>query len=64
MHRRNATDHLKIAHLHGYTESITGAPLEFIDGADGIDRKVIKIEGIQFKEVSVLKDFLIMTSSL
>ena len=55
MHRRNAADHLKIAHLHGYTESITGAPLEFIDGAEGIDRKIIKIEGIQFKEVSVAK---------
>ena len=55
MHRRNAADHLKIAHLHGYTESITGAPLEFIDGDEGIDRKIIKIEGIQFKEVSVAK---------
>jgi len=55
MHRRNTADHLKIAHLHGYTESITGAPLEFIDGAEGIDRKIIKIEGIQFKEVSVAK---------
>ncbi len=54
-HRRNAADHLKIAHLHGYTESITGAPLEFIDGDEGIDRKIIKIEGIQFKEVSVAK---------
>jgi len=54
-HRRNAEDHLKIAHLHGYTESITGAPLEFIDGAEGIDRKIIKIEGIQLKEVSVAK---------
>jgi len=56
MHRRNAVDHLKIAHLHGYTESITGAPLEFIDGAKGIERKIIKIEGIQFKEVSVAKN--------
>ncbi len=55
MHRRNTADHLKIAHLHGYTESITGAPLEFIDGDEGIDRKIITIEGIQFKEVSVAK---------
>jgi len=54
-HRRNTADHLKIAHLHGYTESITGAPLEFIDGTDGLDRKIIKIEGIQLKEVSVAK---------
>lgn len=52
-HRRNSEDHLKIAHLHGYTESITGAPLRFIDGDEGIDRKIIEINGIHFKEVSV-----------
>lgn len=55
MHRRNSTDHLKIAHLHGYTEQITGAPLQFIDGEKGLDRKLVKIEGIHFKEVSVAK---------
>ncbi|MHA2391021.1 MAG: DUF362 domain-containing protein [Promethearchaeota archaeon] len=53
MHRRNAEDHLKIAHLHGYIESITGAPLRFIDGDEGIDRKIIKIHGVHFEEVSV-----------
>jgi len=52
-HRKKATDHLKIAHLHGYTESITGAPLHFIDGDQGINRKIVKIDGIHFKEVSV-----------
>ncbi|MHA1986224.1 MAG: DUF362 domain-containing protein [Promethearchaeota archaeon] len=52
-HRRNAEDHLKIAYLHGYTEAITGAPLRFIDGDDGIDRKIVEIDGIHFKEVSV-----------
>jgi hypothetical protein len=52
-HRRNAEDHLKIAHLHGYTESITGAPLRFIDGDKGIDRKIVKINGIYFNEVPV-----------
>ena len=56
MHRRNSTDHLKIAHLHGYTEQITGAPLQFIDGEKGLDRKLVKIEGIHFKEVSVAKE--------
>jgi len=55
-HRKKTTDHLKIAHLHGYTESITGAPLHFIDGNEGIDRKIVKIDnGIHFKEVSVAK---------
>lgn len=52
-HRKKATDHIRIAQLHGYTESITGAPLHFIDGDQGIDRKIVKIDGIHFKEVSV-----------
>ncbi|MFX1302122.1 MAG: DUF362 domain-containing protein [Promethearchaeota archaeon] len=52
-HRKKATDHIKIAQLHGYTESITGVPLHFIDGNQGIDRKIVKIDGIHFKEVSV-----------
>ena len=52
-HRKKSTDHQKIAHLHGYTESITGAPLEFIDGDEGIDRKVVKVDSIHFNEVSV-----------
>jgi len=52
-HRKNASDHSKIAHLHGYTESITGAPLEFIDGDDGLDGKNVKIDGLQYQEVSV-----------
>ncbi|MFX1349739.1 MAG: DUF362 domain-containing protein [Promethearchaeota archaeon] len=52
-HRKKSIDHQKIAQLHGYTESITGAPLHFIDGDEGIDRKIVKIDGIHFKEVSV-----------
>ena len=52
-HRKNAQDHLKLAQLHGYTESIVGAPLKFIDGAEGLHGKTIKIDGIHFKEVSV-----------
>jgi uncharacterized Fe-S center protein len=54
-HRKNLEDHKKIAELHGYSESITGAPLYFIDGDKGLDRKVVNIEGIHFKEVSVAK---------
>jgi len=52
-HRKNAKDHLKIAQLHGYTEEITGAPLQFIDGDNGIDRKIANVNGKHFKEVSV-----------
>jgi len=54
-HRKNLEDHLKIAQLHGYSESIVGAPLEFIDGDKGIDRVIVKIDGIRFKEVSVAR---------
>ncbi len=52
-HRKNAADHSKIAHLHGYSESITGAPLKFIDGDYGLDGKNVKINGLQYKEVNV-----------
>ncbi len=52
-HRRNSEDHLRIAHLHGYTESITGAPLRFIDGDKGIDRKIVEINGIHLNEIPV-----------
>ncbi len=55
-HRKNAEDHKKIAELHGYTESITGAPLYFIDGEKGYDRKVVKIDGIHLKEISIAKN--------
>jgi len=55
-HRKKTEDHKKIAELHGYTESITGAPLNFIDGEEGYDRVVVKIDGIQFKEISVAKN--------
>jgi uncharacterized Fe-S center protein len=52
-HRKSATAHMEIAQLHGYSESVIGAPLRFIDGEQGIDRKIIKIDGIELKEVSI-----------
>ncbi|MFX0035717.1 MAG: DUF362 domain-containing protein [Candidatus Hermodarchaeota archaeon] len=55
-YRKKAIDHKKIAHLHGYIESIIGTKLYFIDGEHGIDRKIVKINGIHFKEVSVAKE--------
>ena len=54
-HRKKEEDHLKIAHLHGYTEAITGAPFEFVDGVKGFDYKKVSIEGIQLKDVAVAK---------
>ena len=55
-HRKQTEDHKKIAELHGYSELITGAPLKFIDGEEGYDREVVKIDGVHFKEVSVAKN--------
>lgn len=55
-HRKKTEDHIKIAELHGYSESVTGASLQFIDGVEGTDRKVVNIDGIHFKEVSVAEN--------
>jgi uncharacterized Fe-S center protein len=52
-HRKSAIDHSKIAQLHGYSESTIGAPLKLIDGEKGLDGKIIPINGIHFKDVSV-----------
>jgi len=52
-HRKNASEHLEIAHLHGYVESVVGAPIRFIDGNDGFEGKKIQINGLSFKEVFV-----------
>ena len=54
-HRKSADAHMKVAQLHGYCESVIGAPLKFIDGEEGIDRKIVKINGIELKQVSVAK---------
>jgi uncharacterized Fe-S center protein len=51
--RKNASDHEKIAHLHGYVESVVGAPIRFIDGEDGYKGRKIQINGLSFKEVFV-----------
>jgi hypothetical protein len=58
-HRKNASEHQEIAKLHGYDESIVGAPLKFIDGENGIKRKIVDIDGITLKKVSVGKDLFI-----
>ncbi len=52
-HRTCSEDHEKIAILHGYNEQVTGAPLKFVDGERGLDGKLIDIDGIQLKNVSI-----------
>ncbi|NVM16861.1 MAG: DUF362 domain-containing protein [Candidatus Lokiarchaeota archaeon] len=56
VHRTNASEHKEIAKLHGYDESIVGAPLEFIDGENGIKREIVELDGISLKKVSLGKD--------
>lgn len=51
--RKTAEQHAKMGHLHGYTETLIGAPLKFIDGEKGIEGKLVNINGIHFKDVSV-----------
>lgn len=53
MRRKTTDEHKKTAHLHGYSESVIGAPLKFIDGEKGVDEKIIEIDGLQFKEVAL-----------
>jgi uncharacterized Fe-S center protein len=55
-HRKNTEDHKKIAELHGYSESVIGVPLQFIDGDEGIDSKIVEINGIHFDKVAVAKN--------
>jgi uncharacterized Fe-S center protein len=51
--RTNAEEHEETARLHGFSESIVGAPLKFLDGDKGIESRNIKIDGIHLKEVAV-----------
>ena len=51
--RKTATEHYNTARLHGYTESIIGAPLKFIDGEKGFDAKISEIDGIHLKKIVI-----------
>ena len=51
--RKNVEDHIKIAHLHGFTEDLVGAPIKFVDGEKGVDGKLVEYDGIHIKEVAV-----------
>jgi uncharacterized Fe-S center protein len=51
--RRNKDDHMKIVRLHGFGEDLVGAPFRFIDGENGIDGKMVDIDGIKLKKVPV-----------
>ena len=49
--RANEEEYLEIALKHGFTEETMGAPLLMLDGPDGIDYEIQKINGKKFNEV-------------
>ena len=51
--RANEEEYLEIALKHGFTEETMGAPLLMLDGPDGIDYEIQKINGKKFNEVLV-----------
>jgi len=58
--RANQQEYLKVALKHGFTPETMGAPILMLDGLNGIDYVIQKINGNRFKEVLVagrLKEF-------
>jgi len=51
--RKTTIDHEKIINRHGYSESVIGAPFKILDGENGIDSRIIEIDGIHLNEVAV-----------
>ncbi len=65
--RRNAVDHLTLAHSKGFTVDNLGCPFIVADGIFGTDSKTIKVNSRHIKEirvpslVSVLEDLIVVT---
>jgi uncharacterized Fe-S center protein len=51
--RANEKEYLEVALRHGFTEQTMGAPILMLDGSDGIDYEIQKIDGARFEEVLV-----------
>lgn len=65
--RANEEEYLEVALKHGFTPETMGAPLLMLDGADGIDYEIQKIDGEYFNDILVagrLREFdqMIMAS--
>jgi hypothetical protein len=54
--RANAVDHLLLAHEHGFTPEVLGAPVLIADGLLGNDEARVKIQGRHFQEVRIARD--------
>jgi len=51
--RTTEKEYLEVALRHGYTEETMGAPIIMLDGPEGTDYEIQKINGRKFKEVLV-----------
>ncbi|MFW9818932.1 MAG: DUF362 domain-containing protein [Candidatus Thorarchaeota archaeon] len=51
--RATEEEYLKTALVHGFTEETMGAPILMLDGEDGTDIELQKIDGNRFKEILV-----------
>jgi len=51
--RGTETEYLEVALKHGFTKETMGAPILMLDGEDGTDIEIQKINGNRFKEVLV-----------
>ena len=51
--RANENEYLEIALKHGFTKETMGADILMLDGADGIDYELQKIDGKRFAEILV-----------
>ena len=51
--RANEKEYLEVALKHGFTEQTMGAPILMLDGPDGIDYEIQRINGKRFNEVLV-----------
>ena len=54
--RANAVDHLLLAHEHGFTPEVLGAPVIIADGLLGNDEVKVKVPGRHFQEVPIARD--------
>lgn len=51
--RANEKEYLEVALKHGFTDQTMGAPILMLDGPDGIDYEIQRINGKRFNEVLV-----------
>ncbi|MBD3211514.1 MAG: DUF362 domain-containing protein [Candidatus Lokiarchaeota archaeon] len=51
--RANEEEYLEVALKHGYTEETMGCPILMLDGPNGLDYIIQKIDGTYFKDIKV-----------